>query len=153
MQRFTFFTIWSRTNHSSRLKSRVQSTITVAEYLERHSSVKKVFYPGLKSHPGYEIARRQMSGFSAIVSFEVNGGTEAVDSFLRKVKIFSLAESLGGVDSLVEHPANMSHASMPKDFRERIGIIDSLIRLSMGLENIDDLIEDLEQALQHASRS
>ena len=84
------------------------------------------------------------------MSFEMKGGIEAINSFLRKVKVFSLAESLGGVDSLVEHPATMSHASMPEDFRKKIGIGEDLIRLSVGLENIDDLIEDLEQALRYA---
>jgi len=120
----------------------------VAAYLEKHPKVEKVFYPGLKSHPGHEIAMRQMGGFGSVVSFEIEGGIEAVNSFLRSVTIFSLAESLGGVDSLVEHPATMSHASMPEDVRRGVGITDSLIRLSVGLENVDDLIEDLAQALE-----
>jgi cystathionine beta-lyase/cystathionine gamma-synthase len=89
-----------------------------------------------------------MKGFGGVVSFELGGGIEGVNAFLRKLKVFSLAESLGGVTSLVEHPATMSHASMPKDYREKVGISDELIRLSVGLENVDDLIEDLEQALE-----
>jgi cystathionine beta-lyase/cystathionine gamma-synthase len=89
-----------------------------------------------------------MRGFGGVVSFELKEGVEAVDSFLRRIKVFSLAESLGGVASLAEHPATMSHASMPKDYREKVGITDELIRLSVGLENIDDLIEDLGQALE-----
>jgi cystathionine beta-lyase/cystathionine gamma-synthase len=109
-----------------------------------------VFYPGLKSHPHYKIAKKEMKGYSGMVSFEIVGGTKAVKSFLRQVKIFSLAESLGGVDSLVEHPATMSHASMPEGFRKKVGITEDLIRLSIGLENIDDLKEDLEQALKRA---
>jgi cystathionine gamma-lyase len=89
-----------------------------------------------------------MKGFGGVVSFELKEGVKAVNNFLRRIKIFSLAESLGGVVSLAEHPATMSHASMPKDYREKVGITDGLIRLSVGLENVDDLIEDLGQALE-----
>ncbi|MEE8470504.1 MAG: PLP-dependent transferase, partial [Dehalococcoidia bacterium] len=102
----------------------------------------------LESHPGHEIAKRQMSGFGGMVSFEIDGGTETINSFLRKTQVFYLAESLGGVASLVEHPATMSHASMPKEHRDSVGITDELIRLSIGLENVDDLIDDLRQALE-----
>ena len=131
-----------------RMRQHEQNAFTVANYLKGHSVVKRVFYPGLDSHPGHEIARRQMKGFGGVVSFELNGGTEAVTNFLRRIKIFSLAESLGGVASLAEHPATMTHASMPKEHREKVGITDELIRLSVGLENIDDLIDDLRQALE-----
>jgi len=131
-----------------RMKQHEENAATVANYLTKHSAVKRVFYPGLDSHLGHEIAKRQMKGFGGMVSFELKGGTEAVNSFLRKIKVFSLAESLGGVTSLAEHPATMSHASMPEDHRKRVGITDELIRLSVGLENIDDLIEDLRQALE-----
>jgi len=120
----------------------------VANYLKGHPGVKRVLYPGLESHPGHEIATRQMKGFGGVVSFAVKGGIESVNTFLRGLKVFSLAESLGGVASLVEHPATMSHASMPKDYREKIGITPELIRLSVGLESIDDLIGDLGQALE-----
>jgi cystathionine beta-lyase/cystathionine gamma-synthase len=133
-----------------RMPQHCQSAAAIASFLEKHPRVKRVFYPGLKSHPHYKIAKKQMKGYSGMVSFEIVGGARAVKSFLRRVKIFSLAESLGGVDSLVEHPATMSHASMPDSFRKKVGITDSLIRLSIGLENIDDLKEDLEQALEHA---
>jgi len=131
-----------------RMMRHEENAAQVAAYLEKHPKVEKVFYPGLKSHPGHEIAMRQMGGFGSVVSIEIEGGIEAVNSFLRSVTIFSLAESLGGVDSLVEHPATMSHASMPEDVRRGVGITDSLIRLSVGLENVDDLIEDLAQALE-----
>ena len=131
-----------------RMKQHEENAATVANYLTKHSAVKRVFYPGLDSHLGHEIAKRQMKGFGGMVSFELKGGTEAVNSFLRKIKVFPLAESLGGVTSLAEHPATMSHASMPEDHRKRVGITDELIRLSVGLENIDDLIEDLRQALE-----
>jgi len=133
-----------------RMKEHQENALKVANYLARHPAVKRVFYPGLESHPGHEVARRQMKGFGGVVSFEINGGIEATNSFLRKVKIFALAESLGGVASLVEHPASMSHASMPEEMRKKVGISDQLIRLSVGLENADDLIEDLEQALGSA---
>ena len=131
-----------------RMRQHENNAFTVANYLVGHPKVKRVFYPGLKSHPGYEIAKRQMRGFGGMVSFELKDGIKAVNSFLRRIKIFSLAESLGGVASLAEHPATMSHASMPRDYREKVGITDGLIRLSVGLENIDDLIEDLGQALE-----
>ena len=121
--------------------------MAVANYLKGHSAVNRVFYPGLDSHPGHEIAKRQMKGFGGVVSLELKGGIEAVTGFLRKLKVFSLAESLGGVASLVEHPATMSHASMPQDYREKTGVTDEIIRLSVGLENIDDLIGDLRYAL------
>ena len=133
-----------------RMTQHCQSAAAIATFLEKHPKIKRVFYPGLKSHPHYKIAKKQMNGYSGIVSFEIVGGKKAIESFLRKVKVFSLAESLGGVDSLVEHPATMSHAAMPESFREKVGITEDLIRLSIGLENIDDLREDLEQALEHA---
>jgi cystathionine gamma-lyase/cystathionine beta-lyase len=131
-----------------RMKKHEENAIAVANFLKGHPAVKKVFYPGLESHPGHEIAKRQMSGFGGVVSFELRGGVEGVKPFLKKLKAFSLAESLGGVASLAEHPATMSHASMPKNYREKVGITEELIRLSVGLENVDDLTEDLEQALE-----
>jgi cystathionine gamma-lyase/cystathionine beta-lyase len=133
-----------------RMMQHEENAAQVATCLERHPKVKRVFYPGLKSHPGHEIAMRQMEGFGGVVSFEIEGGIEAASSFLRNVNIFSLAESLGGIDSLVGHPATMSHASMPEKVRREVGITDGLIRLSVGLESADDLIEDLEQALEPA---
>ena len=131
-----------------RMKQHEENAAAVADYLEGHSAVNRVFYPGLNSHPGHEIAKRQMKGFGGMVSLTLKGGIEAVNRFLRRTKVFSLAESLGGVASLAELPATMSHASMPKEFREKAGITDDLVRLSVGLENIDDLIEDLRQALE-----
>ena len=130
-----------------RMKQHEENAIAVANYLKGHTRVSRVFYPGLESHPGHKIARKQMKGFSGVVSFEIEGGIEAVNSFLRRIKVFSLAESLGGVASLAEHPATMTHVSMPKEHREKAGITDDLVRLSVGLENIDDLIDDLRQAL------
>ena len=131
-----------------RMKQHEENALAVANYLKEHPLVKRVFYPGLDSHPGYEIAKRQMKGFGGVVSFEARGSIESVNTFLRRLKVFSLAESLGGVASLAEHPATMSHASMPKDYREKVGITAELVRLSVGLENVDDLIDDLRQALE-----
>lgn len=131
-----------------RMKRHEENAIAVANYLNKHPKVTKVYYPGLKNHPGHEIAKRQMSGFGGMVSFEIAGGTEDINSLLRKTEVFALAESLGGVDSLIEHPATMSHASIPAEVRKCIGIKDNLVRLSIGLENIDDLIKDLDQALK-----
>ena len=130
-----------------RMKQHQENAFAVANYLKGHRRVKKVLYPGLESDKGHEIARRQMKGFGGVVSFEPEGGIDAVNAFLRRIKVFSLAASLGDVSSLAEHPATLSHADMPQDYRRKIGISDELIRLSVGLENVDDLIEDLEQAL------
>jgi cystathionine gamma-lyase len=118
----------------------------VAEFLESHPKVERVHYPGLKSHPQHDLARRQMFGFGGILSFELNANLEGVKAFLKRFKLFALAESLGGVESLIEHPALMTHASIPKSQREKVGISDSLIRVSVGIEDIEDLIADLEQA-------
>ena len=130
-----------------RMERHNKNATAIAAFLEKHPRVKRVFYPGLKSHPHHKLAQKQMKGYSGMVSFEIVGGAKAVKSFLRRVKVFSLAESLGGVDSLAEHPASMSHAAMPEKFRKKVGITEDLIRLSIGLENIDDLREDLGQAL------
>ncbi len=131
-----------------RMRQHVANATAVAGFLSKHSAVQKVYYPGLVSHPGHKIAKKQMKGFGGMVSFEIKGGTRSVKKFLRGTKVFALAESLGGAASLAEQPATMSHASMPKEFREQIGIKDELIRLSIGLEDIDDLIGDLSLALE-----
>jgi cystathionine gamma-lyase/cystathionine beta-lyase len=130
-----------------RMEKHQENASAIASYLQSHKAVSKVYYPGLKSHPGHDIARRQMKGFGGMVSFELKGGTKSVNNFLKKIKIFELAESLGGASSLAEHPATMSHASMPPEYRAKIGIADNLVRLSVGLEHADDLIEDLSQGL------
>ncbi|MBE0515919.1 MAG: PLP-dependent transferase [Methanophagales archaeon] len=131
-----------------RMERHEKNATAIAEYLNEHPKVDEVFYPGLLSHPGHGIAKRQMRGFGGVVSFRINSD---VTSFLRELEIFSLAESLGGADSLVEHPATMSHASMPEDVRRSVGITDNLIRLSVGLEDVDDLIEDLDRGLRNAN--
>ncbi|MAG14541.1 MAG: cystathionine gamma-synthase [Dehalococcoidales bacterium] len=131
-----------------RMKQHEANAFAIANFLEGHPAVKKVFYPGLESHPGHDIARRQMKGFGGMVSFEINGGTEKVNSFLKRLNIFALAESLGGPASLVAHPATMTHVSMPEEHRKKVGITKATIRLSTGLENIDDLIKDLRRGLE-----
>lgn len=133
-----------------RMKRHEENAFAVAGYLAGHPRVQKVLYPGLEGHPGYDIARRQMTGFGGVVSFEIKGGLDAANNCLRRLQIFALAESLGGVASLAEHPGTMSHASMPKAYAQEVGITDGLIRLSVGLENSADLIDDLRQALDQA---
>ena len=120
----------------------------VAEFLDNHPKVKTVYYPGLSSHPHHEIAKKQMSGFGGMVSFTfVSGQKQEAIQFLEKLKLFTLAESLGGVESLANHPALMTHASIPEEKRKEVGISDDLVRLSVGVEDIDDLLNDLKQAL------
>jgi cystathionine beta-lyase/cystathionine gamma-synthase len=120
---------------------------TVAEYLAGHGKVEKTYYPGLPTHPGHELAKKQMSGSGGMVSFETGSLTNA-RKFLEGVKLFSLAESLGGVESLACHPATMTHASIPAAARRRFGVTEGLVRLSVGVEDIDDLLADLNQALK-----
>lgn len=120
----------------------------IARWLEAHEKVEKVLYPGLESHPQHAIAKAQMRGFGGMITFFIKGGLEASRSFLEKAQLFRLAESLGGVESLIEHPAIMTHASVPKDVRESIGITDNLARVSVGIEDVDDLIKDLASALE-----
>jgi cystathionine gamma-lyase len=128
-----------------RMERHEENAMEVAKFLEGHDLVEKVTYPGLTSHPQHEIAKSQMTGFGGMITFFIRGGIENSRKFLENVKLFVLAESLGGVESLVEHPAIMTHASIPKAEREKIGLTDNLIRLSVGIEEIDDLIEDLKK--------
>ncbi|HJS21630.1 MAG TPA: PLP-dependent aspartate aminotransferase family protein [Steroidobacteraceae bacterium] len=131
-----------------RMRQSSESALAVARWLEKHARVERVLYPGLESHPQHALARRQMqNGFSGIVTFFVRGGLEAARRFLERCEIFSLAESLGGVESLIDHPAIMTHASVPADQRQALGISEGLIRASVGIEDVDDLIADLKQAL------
>jgi len=125
----------------------------VAEFLADHPAVERVHYPGLPSHPQHALARSQQSGFGAIVSFELKGGVANVSAFLRGLRCFSLAESLGGVESLIAHPATMTHAAMDEEARRRAGISDTLLRLSIGIEAKQDLIADLSAALARAARA
>jgi cystathionine gamma-lyase len=130
-----------------RMKRHEENASELASWLEKHSQVEKVIYPGLKSHPQHELAKRQMKGYSGMITFFLKGGLENARRFLENVRVFTLAESLGGVESLVDHPAIMTHASIPAEMRKQLGISDSLIRLSVGIENINDLRKDLDFAL------
>jgi cystathionine gamma-lyase/cystathionine beta-lyase/cystathionine gamma-lyase/homocysteine desulfhydrase len=120
--------------------------IAVARHLDAHPKVRKVFYPGLPTHPQHEIARKQQRGPGAMLSFDL-GTLDSARRFLNQVKLCSLAESLGGVETLISLPAQMTHASMPQEVRERIGITDGLVRLSVGIEDVEDILADLDQAL------
>lgn len=133
-----------------RMKAHQENAMSIAQFLEAHPKVEKVLYPGLESHPQYELAKKQMSGSGGMVTFFIKGGLDQARHFLEAVEVFSLAESLGGVESLVEHPAIMTHASIPKEMRDKLGISDTLIRLSVGVETKQDLIDDIEQALSKA---
>lgn len=124
----------------------------IAHYLDERAEVEKVLYPGLASHPQHNLAARQMTGFGGMISFVLSGGLPAARIFLENTNIFSLAESLGGVESLIEHPAIMTHASVPPENRAKLGIDDGLIRLSVGIENIDDLVSDLDHAFEAVRR-
>lgn len=130
-----------------RMKQHQENAMTIATHLEAHPKVKKVIYPGLKSHPQHQLASEQMSGYGGMISIDLEGDLDTARNFLSKLKHFLLAESLGGVESLIEHPALMTHASVPAADREQLGISDTLIRVSVGIEDVDDLIEDLNKAL------
>jgi cystathionine gamma-lyase len=130
-----------------RMRQHEENACAVANYLAEHPRVEKVYYPGLLSHPDHALAKRQMSGFGGMVSFQFRGTMVDVDKVVRRFSIFTFAESLGGVESLVCHPATMTHGSIPKEIREARGLTDTLLRLSIGIEDITDLLTDLEQAL------
>jgi cystathionine gamma-lyase len=132
-----------------RMKAHNENGQRIAEWLDAHPKVAAVYYPGLPHHPQHELAKRQMRGFTGMVSIEM-GTLEKAAAFVNKVRIFALAESLGGVESLIGHPALMTHASVPRDLRYAMGLTDGLVRLSCGVEDVEDLIADLEQALEHA---
>ncbi len=135
---------------SLRMEKHYQNALQVAKFLKSHPQVKKVYYPGLKNHPGFNIAKKQMTGFSGMLSFELKNDFKASVKFLESLKLIHIAESLGAVESLIEHPASMTHASISKEDREKIGLADGLIRLSVGIEDVDDIISDLDQALKHS---
>src|SRR6266545_3531133 len=129
-----------------RMRQHDASGRRIAEWLTKHPRVRRVYYPGLASHPQYQLACRQMTGFGGMISIEL-GEVGFARRFVERTKIFALAESLGGVESLIGHPASMTHASVPRELREKMGLTDSLVRLSVGIEDVEDLIADLDQAL------
>lgn len=130
-----------------RMQAHQKNALALAQFLEKYPKISKVNYPGLPSHPQHELAKKQTSGFGGMISFEIKGGENAVRKLFANLKLYLLAESLGGVETLIEHPKTMTHVSMSKEEQEAAGITESLIRLSVGIENADDLIEDMEQAL------
>jgi cystathionine gamma-lyase len=130
-----------------RMQRHDENARVIARYLEGHPKIESVIYPGLESHPQHELAKRQMSGFGGMISFYMKGGLPEARRFLETVRVFTLAESLGGVESLIEHPAIMTHASVPKENRDKLGIADGFVRASVGIEHVDDLLADLDRAL------
>lgn len=146
----SFLALRSLKTLALRMQRHAENAMVVAQFLESNSNVKKVVYPGLPSHPQHQLACQQMSGFGGMISFYLKGNLSQAQKFLEGVKIFALAESLGGVESLIEHPAIMTHASIPPERRLELGIDDSLVRLSVGIESIEDLIADLKQAFAQA---
>ena len=132
-----------------RMKKHAENAQKIAEFLEKHPKVKEVYYPGLKSHPQHELAKKQMSGFGGMVSLKVNGGKEFAKKVIESTKLFALAESLGGVESLINFPYLMTHVGVPPEHKARLGITEDLIRLSVGIEDTNDLIEDLKKALEN----
>ncbi len=130
-----------------RIERAQENAIKIAQYLENHPKIEWVKYPGLKSHPQYELAKKQMRGFGSMISFELKGGYEAGKILMNNVKVALLAVSLGGVETLIQHPASMTHSKIPKESRIKAGITDGLVRYSVGIEDVNDLIEDLDQAL------
>lgn len=131
-----------------RMRQHEMNAFRVAEAIKNHHNVEEVFFPGLESHPGHDIAKKQMSGFGGVVSFKIKGGRQECNNFFRKLKIFQLADSLGGIESLANYSALMTHEAFPPELRKKIGITENLIRLSVGIEHIDDLLDDLNNALK-----
>ena len=131
-----------------RMKQHCLNTKKVVEFLSTHNKIEKVFYPGLPSHPGYEIAKKQMDDFGGILSFELKGGFQAGKTLLNSLELCSLAVSLGDTETLIQHPASMTHSPYTSEERLAAGITDGLVRLSVGLENVEDIIEDLKQGLE-----
>jgi cystathionine gamma-lyase len=130
-----------------RMRAHCDNALALAQFLETHPAIEQVMYPGLASHPQHALAARQMDGFGGMLSICLKGGYAAAQRFCERTELFTLAESLGGVESLVNHPAVMTHASIPKERRAQLGVTDNLVRLSVGVENVEDLREELVRAL------
>ena len=143
----SFLVLRSLKTLAVRMEKHCENAFEIAGFLEEHEAIEKVYYPGLSNHPNHEIAKKQMNGFGGMITVVLKGGLKKATTFLERTKIFALAESLGGVESLIEHPAIMTHASVPAEVRKDLGIEDGLVRLSVGIESVEDLLEDLNQAL------
>src|SRR5690606_14605558 len=148
----SFLTLRGLRTLEARLRVHQENAARIVASLDRHAAVSAVFWPGLSTHPGHLLAARQQQGFGAMLSFELRGGEASVRAFLDGLRHFTLAESLGGVESLVAHPASMTHASMSADARRIAGIGDGLLRLSVGIEHADDLLADIDAALERVDR-
>ena len=133
-----------------RMKRHEESAMAIAEFLERHAKIDRVLYPGLASHPQHDVAKAQMSGYSGMIAFELTGGTDAGKRLMNNVQLCGLAESLGSVETMITHPASMTHVDVPAEDRRKRGLTDGLVRLSVGIEDVDDIIADLESALEKA---
>ncbi len=143
----SFLVLRSLKTLAVRMEKHCENAFEIAGFLEEHEAIEKIYYPGLSNHPNHEIAKKQMNGFGGMITVVLKGGLKTATTFLERTKIFALAESLGGVESLIEHPAIMTHASVPAEVRKDLGIEDGLVRLSVGIESVEDLLEDLNQAL------
>ena len=143
----SFLVLRSLKTLAVRMEKHCENAFEVASFLEEHEAIEKIYYPGLSNHPNHEIAKKQMNGFGGMITAVLKGGLKTATTFLERTKIFALAESLGGVESLIEHPAIMTHASVPAEVRKDLGIEDGLVRLSVGIESVEDLLDDLNQAL------
>ncbi|SUZ69495.1 uncharacterized protein METZ01_LOCUS22349 [marine metagenome] len=143
----SFLVLRSLKTLAIRMEKHCENAFEIASFLEEHEAIEKIYYPGLSNHPNHEIAKKQMNGFGGMITVVLKGGLKTATTFLERTKIFALAESLGGVESLIEHPAIMTHASVPAEVRKELGIEDGLVRLSVGIESVEDLLEDLNQAL------
>jgi len=143
----SFLVLRSLKTLAVRMEKHCENAFEIASFLKEHEAIEKIYYPGLSNHPSHEIAKKQMHGFGGMITVILKGGLKTATTFLERTKIFALAESLGGVESLIEHPAIMTHASLPAEVRKDLGIEDGLVRLSVGIESVEDLLEDLAQAL------
>ena len=144
---YSFLTLRGIKTLHVRMQRHCENARVIANYLKKHDKVDNVYWPGFENHPNHNIAKSQMNDFGGMISFTVKGNFDLVKRITSSFKVFTLAESLGGVESLVNHPATMTHASIPKEERDKIGITDNLIRLSVGIEDISDLVDDIKQAI------
>ena len=143
----SFLVLRSLKTLAVRMERHCENAFKIANFLEGHEAIAKIYYPGLASHPNHDVAKKQMNGFGGMITVVLKGGLKSATTFLERTKLFALAESLGGVESLIEHPAIMTHASVPADLRKQLGIEGGLVRLSVGIESVEDLLDDLDHAL------
>jgi len=143
----SFLVLRSLKTLAVRMEKHCENAFKIANFLEGHEAIAKIYYPGLASHPNHDVAKKQMNGFGGMITVVLKGGLKSATTFLERTKLFALAESLGGVESLIELPGKMTHASVPEDLRKELGIEEGLVRLSVGIESVEDLLDDLDQAL------